>query len=64
VFIVRIFSYVGGRVEGKTVKVTVVLSRVDRDRTQFSVEGNPDDSDALAAKIVEAILEASDTAPK
>jgi hypothetical protein len=46
------------------VKVTVVLSRDDRDITHFFVEGNPDDSDALAAKIVQAILEASDTAPK
>ena len=51
-------------VEGKTVKVTVVLSRDDKEVTQFTVEGNSDDSDALAVKIVQAILEASSTAQK
>jgi WD40 repeat protein len=46
-------------VDGKTVKVTVVLSRDDKEITQITVEGNTDNPDALAAKIVQAILEAS-----
>jgi len=46
-------------VDGKTVKVMVVLSRDDKEMTQFTVDGNTDNPDDLAAKIVQAILDAS-----
>jgi WD40 repeat protein len=46
-------------VAGGAVKVTVVLSRDDKEIAEAVVEGQVNDSDALTAKIVEVILEAS-----
>jgi len=49
-------------VDGTEVKVTVVLSRDDKEITQLTIEGDRNDPDALAAKIVQAILKATDAA--
>ncbi|MGH9702704.1 MAG: caspase family protein, partial [Candidatus Acidiferrales bacterium] len=49
-------------VEGESVKVTVVLTRNDKELTQLTVEGLLEDPDALADKIVRSILAAITTA--
>jgi hypothetical protein len=46
-------------IEGRKVNVTVVLSRDDREVYRFTIDGSSDDLDALAAKIVQTILDAS-----